>query len=74
MKTDLSEVDRQALAYLTQEPDAPGVVVDEATMCAHLVYIALVDRGLATKEMGEDGPVYSITDAGAAALAAPVLN
>lgn len=43
-------------------------------MCAHLVYIGLVDRGLASKEIGEDGPVYSITDAGAAALATPVLN
>ncbi|MDE4914810.1 hypothetical protein ACLBYF_05810 [Methylobacterium brachiatum] len=74
MKNTLSEVDRQALAFLTQGPDAPGEVVDEATMCAHLVYIDLVDRGLAAKEMGEDGPVYSITDAGAAALAAPVLN
>lgn len=74
MRTTLSEVDRQALTFLTQGPDAPGTVVDETIMAAHFVYLDLVERGLASKEIGDDGPVYSINEAGIAALSAPVLN
>jgi hypothetical protein len=70
----LSDVDRQALTFLTQGPDTPGAVVDETVMAAHFVYLGLVDRGLASKQIGDDGPVYSINEAGIAALSAPMPN
>lgn len=70
LDSPLTENDRIALSHLLNGPDVPGPVVSEETMCAHLVYLYLVDRGLVAKGMGGDGPIYSITKAGRAALRA----
>ena len=67
----MTENDRQALEFLLDGPDVPGVVDSEEVMCAHLVYLYLVERGLVAKGMGSEGPIYSITAAGRAALSAP---
>lgn len=63
--------DRRALEFLTHGPDEPGPVDSEEIMAAHLVFLNLVERGLAAKIQGDNGPIYSITLAGRAALAEP---
>jgi hypothetical protein len=70
----LTPVERQALEFLTHGPDAPGEIESEEVMCAHLLFLGLVKRGLVGKDLGDDGPIYSITDAGRAALAAPTAH
>jgi hypothetical protein len=72
MRLDTTE--RQALEFLTRGPDTPGEVNSTEVMCAHLLYLDLVARGLASKDLGDDGPIYSITEAGRAALAAPSVH
>lgn len=67
----LSDSDRAALEFLTQGPDEPGIVDSHEVLAAHLVFLGLVEQGLASKVQGDDGPIYSITAAGRAALVEP---
>ncbi len=70
----MTPIERKALEFLTLGPDAPGVVDSEEVMAAHLVFLDLVKRGLVAKDIGDDGPIYSITDAGRAVLVAPTAH
>lgn len=74
MRKPLTENDRQALEFLTLGPDVPGPVTSEETLFAHVVFFGLVKRGLVTKGMGYEGPIYSISPAGRAALSQPTPN
>ena len=67
----MTPIERKALEFLSLGPDAPGVVDSEEVMAAHIVFLDLVKRGLVAKDMGDEGPIYSLTPAGLAVLAAP---
>lgn len=69
MRKPLTESDRKALDFLALGPDVPGPVTNDEILAAHFVFLGLVERGLVTKGMGHEGPIYSISLAGRAALA-----
>ncbi len=68
MSEGLTDIDFKALNFLTLGPDTPGKVTNDEILAAHFVFLGLVQRGLVAKDIGEDGPTYSITFAGRAAL------
>ena len=66
----LKRVERMALQFIEHRgEDCTGVIDDENTLCAAVLYEILKDKGLLSSRLGDDGPVYTITDAGRHALA-----
>jgi hypothetical protein len=64
----LLEHERQALEFLSLGPDQIGLVDSDDKFAAAIVFLDLTKRGFATYDEDPDGPIFSITPAGKAAL------
>lgn len=63
------EVRRDALNFIANRgSDCVGVIDSEPKLAAALLYARLREEGLLASTITDDGPEYSLTDAGRAAL------
>ena len=65
---DLLPHEIQALRFLEKGPDCIGLIDDESKLAAALMFVDLKRRGLVTSVVSDDGPIWSLSDAGIAAL------
>lgn len=63
------EVRREALSFIASRgSDCVGVIDSEPKLAAALLYALLREEGLLASTITDEGPEYSLTDAGRAAL------
>ena len=66
MSEALLQHEVQALMFLLQGPDTPGIIDSEEKLAAVIVFDGLRKRGLVIADIGDEGPTYRLTLAGTA--------